>query len=100
MHVVQLLLPLYDNDGKPFSDAEMAAIREELVARFGGITATRTPAEGVWAHGGKRIRDDIILVEVMTDTLDRDWWRALRVRLEAQLRQETIVIRTHISEAL
>lgn len=53
MHVVQMLLPLYDNDGRPFPDTEMAAIREDLVAHFGGVTATRTPSEGVWAHGGK-----------------------------------------------
>lgn len=100
MHVVQILLPLYDNNGHLFPDAEMAAIREDLVAHFGGVTATRTPSEGVWAHGGKRIRDDIILVEVMTDALDRDWWHALRARLEAQLRQDTIVIRTHDTEIL
>jgi hypothetical protein len=100
VHIVQLLLPLFDNDGRPFADAQMAAIREELVARFGGVTATRTPANGVWAHRGKQVHDDIILVEVMTDALDRGWWRAFRTRLEAQLRQDTIIIRTQVSELL
>lgn len=100
MHIVELLLPLFDNEGRPFPDTQMLAIREELVGRFGGFTATRTPAEGVWAHRGQRVRDDIILVEVMTEELDRDWWRAFRARLEKQLRQDTIVIRTHESERL
>jgi hypothetical protein len=100
MHIVQLLLPLYDNNGQTFSEAQMAAIREELVTRFGGVTAARTPAEGVWAHRGTTVRDDIILVEVMADSLDRNWWRDFQKRLEKQLRQDTIVVRTHISEQL
>lgn len=100
MHIVQVLLPLYDNDGHPFPEGEMRAIREELVARFGGITATRSPVEGVWAHGGRRVRDDIIVVEVMTQALDHDWWHAFRLRLEQQLRQDSLIVRTYPCEQL
>lgn len=100
MYVIQILLPLYDNDGVPFADAEMSAIREDLIAHFGGVTATRTPAEGVWAQRDLRVRDDIILVEVMADALDRAWWRAFRARLEQQLRQDEIIVRAQRSERL
>lgn len=101
MHIIQLLLPLFDNKGQSFPDSVMQEIREELVARFGGVTAfSRTPAEGIWSHRGRKIRDEIILVEVMAKTLDRSWWHAFRVELEAKLRQQTIVIRVFAVEQL
>ena len=53
----------------------MWKIREELVARLGGVTAfSRIPAEGVWSDQGRKVRDEVILVEVMVETLDRAWW--------------------------
>jgi len=101
MHLIQLLLPVADNDGRPFDAALPAALRRELAERFGGLTAyTRAPAEGVWAHDGKRDRDDIVVVEVMTDRLDRGWWKGLRLRLERDLRQQSILIRCHEVEVL
>ncbi|HVZ27209.1 MAG TPA: hypothetical protein VG798_01000 [Rhizomicrobium sp.] len=91
---MQLLLPLFDNDGHAFSDAIMRGIREDLVARFGGITAfSRSPAEGVWSHGGEKVRDDIVLVEVMVETLDQGWWQGFGRTLERTLQQQSIVIR-------
>jgi hypothetical protein len=101
MFIVQILLPLYDNAGTSFPDSLASAIRAELVTKFGGVTAfTRTPAEGVWAYHGMKIRDEIVLVEVMTEVLDRPWWRDFRRRLESYLRQDSIVIRAQQSETL
>jgi hypothetical protein len=72
LYIVQLLLPRFDNEGYPFPEAMMRQIREELVARFGGVTAfSRTPEEGVWSDHGRKVRDEVILVEVMVETLDR-----------------------------
>ena len=49
MHLVQLLLPLYDNEGRGFGETPFAAVREELTRRFGGVTAyMRSPATGLW----------------------------------------------------
>ncbi len=49
MHLVQILLPLYDNAGAPLPRALYDRVREELSRRFGGLTAfTRSPAEGLW----------------------------------------------------
>lgn len=96
MYVVQLLLPLFDNEGRRFPNAVMAEIRESLVSRFGGVTAfSRTPAEGVWSNDGRRVHDDIILVEVMATSLDRAWWREFRRQMEGKLRQEAIIVRAH-----
>ena len=102
VHLVEILLPLRDNEGRRFDGALYAGLRERLVERFGGLTAfTRSPAEGLWeAEEGDRSRDAIVIFEVMADTLDRSWWRTLREELEARFRQDEIVIRATAAERL
>ena len=39
------------------------------------------------------MRDDIVIYEVMAESVDAAWWGALRERLERDFRQEVIVIR-------
>jgi hypothetical protein len=94
MYLVELLLPLYDNDGHRFADSHFAEIRKILIEKFGGLTAfTRAPAQGSeQANGGER-RDDLIVFEVMTETLDALWWKAYRMSLEATFRQERLIVR-------
>ena len=49
MHLVQILLPLWDNEGRRLPRALYAELARELTERFGGLTAhTRAPAEGLW----------------------------------------------------
>ena len=94
MYVVQLLLPLYDNQNVPIADAVMKDLRERLVDRFGGVTAfSRTPAEGVWSDHGRKIRDDVILVEVMVPAIDSIWWAGFREHIEHVMRQKSVVVR-------
>ena len=38
MHLVEILLPVADNEGRPFAAHKYADVREELTRRFGGIT--------------------------------------------------------------
>ncbi|MDB5595157.1 MAG: hypothetical protein JWM36_2118 [Hyphomicrobiales bacterium] len=99
--LVEILLPLTHNDGSPVDQDVMSAIRQELVDRFGGLTAfTRSPAEGVWTSAAGDSRDDIVVLEVMARGLDRPWWGAWRIRLEALLSQEEVVIRATRLERL
>lgn len=102
LHLVQILLPLYDNDGKAFPRSHYAEVSEELTERFGGLTAyTRAPAQGIWSDDGEREeRNDIVVYEVMSETLDRDWWRAYRRRLERRFAQEELVVRAQAVERL
>ena len=102
VHLIEILLPLSDNEGKPFAAELHAQVRDELVEHFGGVTAfTRSPAEGLWTEGeGDRERDDIVIVEVMADWLDRGWWRAYRIKLEQRFRQDEIVVRAREVELL
>lgn len=95
MHLIQILLPLYDNSGEPFPQKEYVRLRDELTERFGGITAyLRSPAEGLWKETPTMtVRDDIVIYEVMTEQLDRDWWRVYREELAARFRQDLLIIR-------
>jgi hypothetical protein len=71
MHLVQILLPVADNDGARFPGSQFAALRQELTERFGGVTVfSRSPAEGVWQGGQGTHEDDIVIFEVMAEALD------------------------------
>jgi hypothetical protein len=102
MYLVQILLPLFDNDGHPFEATDYIRLRSELADRFGGVTAyTRAPARGVWKdEAGETNRDDIVIFEVMTGELDREWWRAFRQQLEVRFRQDTLIVRALTSTLL
>ena len=95
MHLVQLLLPVYDNDKRAFPRAYFDQVRQELTQQFGGVTAfIRSPAVGLWKDDDEDItRDDVIMFEVMTDHLDQNWWNSYRQKLEKRFRQETILAR-------
>jgi hypothetical protein len=102
MYLVQILLPLYDNDGHAFEPGEYIELRSDLADRFGGVTAyTRAPARGVWKDdSGETTRDDIVIFEVMTIDLDTAWWSAFRKQLETRFRQESLIVRALTSTLL
>ncbi|HEX6559093.1 MAG TPA: hypothetical protein VF021_06505 [Longimicrobiales bacterium] len=95
MHLVQILLPVRDNDGKAYDKSLFDEVRSDLAAHFGGVTAfTRAPASGLWENkDGQMIRDDVVIFEVMVDRLEREFWRLYRMELQQTFRQETIAVR-------
>ena len=95
MNLVQLLLPLYDGEGARFPAAQFDAVARELTERFGGLTAyARSPAAGLWEERpGRTRRDDIVVYEVMVESLDPGWWAGYRARLEGEFRQQELVVR-------
>lgn len=101
MHLIQILLPLEDDDG-PFPAEQYDQLEQELTDRFGGVTSfSRSPAEGRWKQGDADTEhDDIVVLEVMTKDVDRAWWAALRERLTKEFRQDELVIRCQPIERL
>lgn len=93
--LVQILLPVYDNEGRTLGAELFGGVRAELTERFGGLTAhMRAPAKGLWkTDDGEVTRDDIVILEVMAEALDPAWWDAYRRTLEHRFRQELIVVR-------
>lgn len=95
MYLTQLLLPLWSNGGERFPYHLFEQVRDELVGKFGGLTAyTRTPASGLWQENdGATVHDDIVVYEVMVKDLDEDWWSSYRKKLEQRFSQDKLVIR-------
>ena len=95
MHLVQLFLPLRDNDGAAFPPGSFDAVRRELTEAYGGVTAyQRAPATGLWEDPGEEVhRDDLVLFEVMLEALDRAWWKRYALALAGRFRQERVLVR-------
>ena len=95
MLLIEILLPVDDNAGKPFPRESFDRVRSELTARFGGVTAfVRAPASGLWRDDEGRVRrDDVVIFEVMAESLDEAWWRGYRSELERRFAQDEIVVR-------
>ena len=97
MNLIQLLLPTRIPEAAGTQDA-MAALgdtRRELAEVFDGLTAyMRSPSTGLWtAADGRQEQDDVVMVEVVTDTFDRAWWRSYTAVLAKRFVQDTIHVR-------
>lgn len=94
MHLVQFLLPLDDNEQRPFPKSFFDQVRAEMADRFGGVTAfLQSPAVGLWKDGCDVQRDRMILFEVMVKELNAEWWLSYRLELEERFRQDKLVVR-------
>ncbi len=71
MYLVELLLPLTDNEGRRFPATFYAAVNDHLVEKFGGVTA------------------------FTAQDLEADWWKAYRQELETLFEQRQLVLRSH-----
>lgn len=91
MVLIQLLLPVTSGD----RSASFAQTRAELAERFAGLTAyVRSPAKGLWtAPDGRREEDEVVMVEVVTETFDRAWWKSYATMLARRFSQQTIHVR-------
>ncbi|ANL50287.1 MULTISPECIES: hypothetical protein [Rhizobium] len=95
-YLVKVLLPVGNDAG-----SILEPISHKLTEIFGGVTMhVNAPAEGLWKNEGDVDWDRIVVVEVMTNNLDRAWWAAFRKELELALEQEEIVIRASEVERL
>jgi len=93
MVLIQLLLPAPRRDAA--SDPRLRETRRELFARYGGATAYfRAPADGDWmSPDGSPERDTVVMVEVVTQVFDREWWRQYERTLAARFDQDIVHIR-------
>jgi hypothetical protein len=95
MNLIELFLPLADNEGSSFAPPEFAKVRNTLIDKFGGLTSfTRAPAEGVEDDGRRERRDKLVVFEVLTDAVDEAWWTNYRQHLETVFKQDRILVRT------
>ena len=102
MYLVQLVIPLHDNQRRSFSREHHDLLRDELTHEFGGVTAfVNSPAVGVWDEGRRNLMlDEVIIFEVMVESLNRTWWHQYRRDLEERFKQKEILIRALPMEKL
>jgi len=102
MFLVQLLLPLYDNAGQRVPRERFAELRDELTHKYGGVTAyVRSPAQGTWKEeSGSVDMDEVVMCEVMVESLDTSWWAEYRRTLEQRFGQRELVARAMQIERL
>jgi hypothetical protein len=101
--LIQLLLPTTVPEMAPRDvAAALAETRRELAEAFEGLTAhLRSPAKGIWtAPDGHTEQDDVVTVEVVTDSFDRAWWRRYAATLAGRFRQQAIHVRAMPIELL
>jgi len=91
-HLIQILLPLHFCDGSNVPAEMFSQVRAELTEAFGGVTAyTRSPATGLWKRTEEDVeRDQVIMIEVVSEGLDREWWARYREGLEQRFGQEEV----------
>ena len=101
-HLIQILLPIHFGDGSNVPAEMFSQVRTELAERFGGVTAySRSPATGLWKRPEAEVeRDQVIMIEVVAEALDRDWWAQYREQLEQRFGQEEVHARALAIERL
>lgn len=102
MQLIQILLPLYNNEKQIYHEEIFSSVKKELTEKFGGITVyTRSPATGLWKENeNKTVKDDIVIYEIMAGDLDRDWWMNYKEKLQKIFQQNEIIFRTWEAELL
>jgi hypothetical protein len=92
-HLVQVLLPTQTRERSPVLPEQFARVRVELTEQFGGVTAySRSPATGLWKRddGDGIERDQVIMIEVVVEVFDREWWTRYREQLETRFGQDLV----------
>lgn len=94
MYLIQFLLPLHDNQKEKFPEESFTRIRTQLTDKFGGVTAfLRSPAIGLWREDSQEVgQDDVVMFEVVTSELDKQWWAKYQKQLQDTFRQEEVLI--------
>ena len=102
MHLIQIFLPLSDDTGQRFQRDEYESVEQTFISRFNGFTAyRRAPAKGLWRSPSSQVQEDeLIIYEVMAETVDRTWWTDYRKSLERQFKQQEVLIRAQSIEIL
>jgi hypothetical protein len=100
--LIQMLLPTKSDYGVAFDDAMLERTRDELIQRFGGLTAyLRSPASGAWTSPQGRVEEDrVVMIEVLAPTFDRNWWRGYATTFKKRFSQESIHMRATAVETL
>ena len=93
-HLIQIILPKETGGGHQSGSNGSTTYKMNLPTSLAGRPAFCAPRGRVCGKIAEGIqRDEIAVIEIMARSFDREFWRALRARLERELSQQEIVIR-------
>ena len=93
MKLIELFIPLYDNEGEKFSDEHFENLKSELTDAFGGVTIYKKTS-GYWKEPERPVKkDEILIYEIMAEQIKKAYWQALKRRLLILFRQKDLVFR-------
>lgn len=92
--LVQLFIPLNDENGALFPEHYYTKLSTDLNEKFGGVTLyNRSPATGLWKQKHeKTVQDELLVYEILIAFIDNEYWQALKARLEKQFNQTELLI--------
>ena len=86
-----VLVPVADNDGRPFGDAKLMSIAQRLALRFNGCTMDRN-VEGLWYDGPTLYHDHHVRMIVKIESSQREEAVQLAKEIGRELRQKAMFV--------
>ena len=85
----EVLLPVQFNDGRDVPNEVLGEAVNELIQKFGAVTAYKQVVEGRWRHEGTEYRDELslLVVDVPDTSKNRKWMKAYKQKWKQRLEQ-------------
>jgi hypothetical protein len=97
----ELLIPLFDNEGRPFGPEKVLSVHDQLLARFGGCRMEPlSPHLGSWAEEEQTYHDQLLMftVDAPREDASLDWFVEYKESLKSEFKQVEIYLA--VSEVL
>ncbi|MGI8604942.1 MAG: hypothetical protein ACR2OZ_18380 [Verrucomicrobiales bacterium] len=94
MREYELYVPLCYNDGRVVESEKLTHLKKRLVDQFGGLTHFPQESEGLWKIGAHTFRDKIVILRVIADHDQQDYFSELKAEVEREWAQEDFLIIT------
>ncbi len=94
----EIHLPVRHNDGRLVSWELLEQTREDLVARFSGLTAAPQTYLGIWVHKGIRYEEEVRRLTVGVDNTagNRQFFTRFKATLRKRFEQIEIYIASYL----
>jgi len=90
---LEILLPVANNNGKPFPKEMFSALEQELIKNFSGLTVySSAPITGFWKPDQKVLQQQLMVYELFLREFDPTYWEKMKRKLEKKFNQTEVMI--------
>lgn len=101
MHLVEVFLPTGYPNGDLIPQSIFDLIEGELREKFDGVVVyARKSARTLSRSHARQMEESLLVIEIVTDDLDKEWWKEFRHRTQALFHHDDLLIRATITERL